>query len=281
MFDTIQECVPDWSNFYIASNTTTENINDLLKYNGKLEQQEAKRKPKTRRQDNSKSQQQPARNQNQCHQGNQDQHNGNNCCNEESFCSYHQLRGHSDAEFRDPRNPKGVNANNTRRNDRNNNRDRNQQQDRNYQKNQDNQNNQQHNHHYLTRSQQQRKESHQQQEAFDDRSQHTTNHSESDDEIFTLEEKPSVMNNNQDINTKQDYVPEIAIGVLADVVTKRDTYLRALINSGSSSSIICESSMPDPVKKKIKDDPSGETKGFFQEKQTFGSNLPNLPPVVC
>jgi hypothetical protein len=25
-------------------------------------------------------------------------------------------------------------------------------------------------------------------------------------------------------------------------------------------SIICESSMPDPIKKKIKDDPSGETK---------------------
>jgi hypothetical protein len=46
----------------------------------------------------------------------------------------------------------------------------------------------------------------------------------------------------------------------ADVVTKRYKYLRALIDSGSSSSIICESSMPDPTKKKIKDDPSGETK---------------------
>jgi hypothetical protein len=68
-FNTIQECVPDWSHSYIASNTTTENINDLLEYYGKLEQQEAKRKPKTCRQDNSKLQQQPARNQNQCHQG--------------------------------------------------------------------------------------------------------------------------------------------------------------------------------------------------------------------
>jgi hypothetical protein len=45
--------------------------------------------------------------------------------------------GHSDAECRDPHNPKGVNANNARRNDRNNNRDRNHQQDRNYQNNQD------------------------------------------------------------------------------------------------------------------------------------------------
>jgi hypothetical protein len=43
MFDTIQECVPDWNNSYIASNTTTENINDLLEYYGKLKQQEAKR----------------------------------------------------------------------------------------------------------------------------------------------------------------------------------------------------------------------------------------------
>jgi hypothetical protein len=60
MFDAIQECVPDWSNAYVASNTTTENINDLLEYYGKLEQQEMKRKPKPRRQDNSKSQQQPA-----------------------------------------------------------------------------------------------------------------------------------------------------------------------------------------------------------------------------
>jgi hypothetical protein len=47
MFDTIQESVPDWNNSYIASNTTTENINDLLEYYGKLELQEAKRKPKT------------------------------------------------------------------------------------------------------------------------------------------------------------------------------------------------------------------------------------------
>jgi hypothetical protein len=46
---------------------------------------------------------------------------------------------------------------------------------------------------------------------------------------------------------KQDYVPEIAIGVLANAVTKQYKYLRALIDSGSSSSIICESSMPDPA----------------------------------
>jgi hypothetical protein len=88
-----------------------KNINDLLEYYGKLEQQEAKRKPKTCHQDNSKLQQQPARNQNQCRQGNQNQCNGNNRRNKESFCSYHQLHGHSDAECRDPRNPKGVNAN--------------------------------------------------------------------------------------------------------------------------------------------------------------------------
>jgi hypothetical protein len=75
MFDTIQEFVPDWNNSYIASNTTTENINDLLEYYGKLEQQEAKRKPKTRHQDNTKLQQQTARNQNQRHQGNQNQRN--------------------------------------------------------------------------------------------------------------------------------------------------------------------------------------------------------------
>jgi hypothetical protein len=74
MFHTIQECVPDWNNSYIASNTTTKDINDILEYYGKLEQQEAKRKLKTHCQDNSKSQQQPARNQNQCRQGNQNQH---------------------------------------------------------------------------------------------------------------------------------------------------------------------------------------------------------------
>jgi 5'-3' exonuclease len=108
MFDTIKECVPDWNNSYIASNTTTENINDLPKYYGKLKQQEAKRKLKAHHQDNSKSQQQPARNQNQCSQGDQNQCNGNNCHNEESFCSYHQLHGHSDAECHDPCNPKGV-----------------------------------------------------------------------------------------------------------------------------------------------------------------------------
>jgi hypothetical protein len=67
MFDTVQKCVPDWNNSFIASNTMTKNINDLLEYYGKLEQQEARRNPKTRCQDNSNSQQQPARNQNQCH----------------------------------------------------------------------------------------------------------------------------------------------------------------------------------------------------------------------
>ncbi len=102
MFDTIQECVPDWSNSYITSNTMTKNINDLLEYYGKLKQQESMRKPKTHHQDNIKSQQQPARNQNQCHQGNQNQCIGNNHCNEESFCSYHQIHGHSDAECCDP-----------------------------------------------------------------------------------------------------------------------------------------------------------------------------------
>jgi hypothetical protein len=86
-----------------------------------------------------------------------------------------------------------------------------------------------------------------------------TTHSESDDEIFALEEKHNINTNGQNIITKQDYVPEIAIGVLADVVTKRYKYLPALIDSGSSSSIICKSSMPDPIKK-VKDDPSGETK---------------------
>jgi hypothetical protein len=220
MFDTIQECVPDWSNSYIASNTMIENINDLLEYYGKLELQEAKRQPKTHHQDNTKSQQQPARNQNQCRQGNQNQCNGNNRRNEESFCSYHQLRGHSDAKCRDPRNPKGVNDNKAHRNDRNNNGDRNHQQDHNYRNNQDSQNNQQHNHHYPTCSQQQREESHQQQEASDDRSQHTTNHSKSDDEIFALEEKCNINTNDQNIITKQDYVPDIAVSVLADVITK-------------------------------------------------------------
>jgi hypothetical protein len=85
--------------------------------------------------------------------------------------------------------PKGVIANNTHHNDWNSNHDHNQQQGHNYQNNQDNQNNQQCIHHYLTHSQQQREESHQQQEASDDRSLHTTNHSESDDEIFAMEEK--------------------------------------------------------------------------------------------
>jgi hypothetical protein len=94
------------------------------------------------------------------------------------------------------------------------------QQDRNYRNNQDSRSNQQRNHRYPTRSQQQREESHQQQEASDDRSQHTANHSKSDDEIFALEEKRNINANDQNIITKQDYVPEIAIIVLADVVTK-------------------------------------------------------------
>ncbi len=44
---------------------------------------------------------------------------------------------------------------------------------------------------------------------------HKTNHSKSDDEIFALEEKCNINNDDQNIITKQDYVPEIAIGVLA------------------------------------------------------------------
>jgi hypothetical protein len=38
--------------------------------------------------------------------------------------------------------------------------------------------------------------------------------------IFALEEKRNINTNNQNIITKQDYIPEIAIGVLADVITK-------------------------------------------------------------
>jgi hypothetical protein len=175
---------------------------------------QGKRKPKTHRQDDSKLQQQPARNQNQCCQGNENQRNGNNPHNEESFCSYHQLHGHSDAKWHNPCNPKGVNANNAHHNNQNNNCDCNRQQDRNYR------NNQQHNHHYPTCSQQQREESHQQQEASDNCSQHMTNHSESDNEIFALEENHNINKNDQNIITKQDYIPEIAISILADVMTK-------------------------------------------------------------
>jgi hypothetical protein len=123
MFDSIKECVLDWNNSYIASNTTTENINDFLEYYGILEQQEAKRKPKNppsgqyqvATATSQKPESTPPRKSEQTQR--------NNGQNEESFCSYHQLRGHSDAKCRDPRNPKGVNANNTRRNDWNNNRD--------------------------------------------------------------------------------------------------------------------------------------------------------------
>jgi hypothetical protein len=46
--------------------------------------------------------------------------------------------------------------------------------------------------------------------------------------------------------------------------------------------------MPDPIKKKIKDDPSGETKWttkggtyIITGEANIGSNLPNLPPVGC
>jgi hypothetical protein len=47
-------------------------------------------------------------------------------------------------------------------------------------------------------------ENHQQQEALDDRSQHMSNHSESDNELFALEEKCNIHNNDQNIITKQD-----------------------------------------------------------------------------
>jgi hypothetical protein len=49
----------------------------------------------------------------------------------------------------------------------------------------------------------------------------TTNHSKSNNEIFALEEKCNINNNDQNIITnKQGYIPEIAISVLANVVTK-------------------------------------------------------------
>ncbi len=47
-----------------------------------------------------------------------------------------------------------------------------------------------------------------------------TNHSESNDGIFALEEKCNINNNNQNIITKQDCLPEIAISVLIDIVIK-------------------------------------------------------------
>jgi hypothetical protein len=44
--------------------------------------------------------------------------------------------------------------------------------------------------------------------------------------------------------------------------------------------------MPDPVKKKIKDNPSGETKwttkaGTYITTVRVGSNLLSLPPIAC
>jgi hypothetical protein len=47
-----------------------------------------------------------------------------------------------------------------------------------------------------------------------------TNHSKSDNEIFALEGKHNINSNDQNIITKQDYILEIVIGVLANIITK-------------------------------------------------------------
>jgi hypothetical protein len=139
-------------------------------------------------------------------------------------------------------------------------------------------------HRYYTRSQariaannntDKREEHHQHQENNRNPKDDAKSKASSDDSSSNKSLYVTMENNQQTIiqNNEQNFVPELIIGILTKVTPPQYKYLRALIDSGSSRSILNATSLPTHLQLIIKDDKDGSitwsTKGgTFETKQT-------------
>jgi transposase InsO family protein len=98
--------------------------------------------------------------------------------------------------------------------------------------------------------------------------------SSENESIYANFETTKTLDNNQpDKPQEVDYVPELVIGLLTRVSQRKYKFLRALVDSGASRSILHATSLPKNMHSLIKDDAEGtitwETKGgLYETKHT-------------
>ena len=271
LFSTIKKCVPAWNNQYISANarTSVHNVNELMDYYETLEDQEIAREQASNKKFGNRSRQNRSNHTRQ--QGRNNANNNRSGQRNQVYCHFHRTTSHSDSQCHDPRNPNRGRGNNQDANASNNQQSLNQpaNSNRTNNLNANRHNNQGQRHRYNTRSQNRpREEQHQHQQHAEDSRSHSSssNDSNSDHEsLFATQDHANTSATDQQIPKDQDYVPEIIIGVIADLPARKYKFLRALVDSGASKSIIYADSLPTTARKRIEKDPEGavtwETKG--------------------
>jgi hypothetical protein len=278
LFSTVKCCVPSWHKTYIRSNARAmiATMDELIDYYEALEEQESNNRD---RQSQNNLQNAVCRNNNfnrsDNSSSNRDNRNANNQTSTQHqlsnrnrgsvWCDYHKTSTHDNRDCW---------AQQRQRNEENDT------SDRKFEKNEN-----QPRHHYYTRSQarivasnnnEKRKEHHQHQEnnrnpKDDAKSKASSDDSSSNESLYAMMEE----NTNQQtiIQSKvENLVPELILGILTKVTPPEYKYLRALIDSGSSRSILSAASLPIHMQSIIKDDKDGSITwstrgGTFETKQ--------------
>jgi hypothetical protein len=278
LFSTVKRCVPSWHQMYIRSNARAMigTMDELIDYYEALEEQESnnrnrrgqnnpqnaiRRNNSFNRSDNNSSNRDNRKSNNQT----SIQHKQSDRNRGSVWCDYHKTSTHANQDCR---------AQQRQQNEENDT------SDRNLEKNEN-----QPRHRYYTRSQariaannnnDEREEHHQHQESHntkdDAKSKASSDDSSSNESLYATMENTD---NQQTIiqSNAENFVPELIVGILTKVTPPEYKYLRALIDSGSSRSILSAASLPTHMQSIIKDDNDGSitwsTKaGTFETKQT-------------
>jgi hypothetical protein len=281
IFTTIKKCVPAWQQIYIQSNARAMigTIDELIDYYEALEDQETKNRE--RRAQNNRQSTFRRENNHQNASGNTEVHENNasnrqNNSNERqnhrnnnqsTWCDYHHTISHDNRDCRAQNRTRNAENRDNEPSNRN-----------------SNANDNQPRHRYNTRSQSRnsnsnnnnnREENHHHQERDRDRN---DNNSESSDDDKSRRESMYATNENENFlaihqEKEESFIPELIIGVLTNVNPPEYKYLRALVDSGASRSILHAEALPTEMQTIITDDEDGsvtwETKGGkFKTKHT-------------
>jgi hypothetical protein len=282
IFTTIKKCVPAWQQIYIQSNARAMigTIDELIDYYEALEDQETKNRER-RAQNNRQSTFRRENNRQNAvgnnefdennasnRQNNANQRQNHRISNQSTWCDYHHTNSHNNRDCR---------AQNRIRNAEN--------RDNEPSNRSSNANEYQPRHRYNTRSQSRNnnnnnssrhEENHHNQERDRDRNDNNSENSDDDNSRESMYATNENENENfHAINQKKEesYIPELIIGVLTNVNPPEYKYLRALVDSGASRSILHGESLPTEMQTIITDDEDGsitwETKGgTFKTKHT-------------
>lgn len=249
----IQRSVPQWHNSLIRSAQVMDNIREVTTYYQDLEELENNNNSKRNRNNNSNDRNSNNRNRNHRnnHRNNRHEANYNEQSNRNGNNNGNNNRNGNDSSRNNNNNGSQRNNSNNRNNnnryDNNNNGNR----SNNHGNNNNNQNNNR-SHNYNLRNNRNHNQSsnndenHRIESNNDGNSVSTTNSNQSGHEIYHTATITSKNN--------EDYRPEIVVSILQDVATKRKKIIRALVDTGSSSTLVRTRILSKSTLKNIKKD---------------------------